>query len=278
MTGNMFFYISKFMWFIVAPGNLLFLALIVGVILLWTPWKRTAKYLLSFVAMISLFIAVIPLGTMAISVFEDRFSKPTLSDHEVDGIIVLGGVISPALSVSRNELSFGSATERLIAFAALAKRYPKAKLVFTGGSGDPFNPNLSEAHMIRPLLANLGMPISRIQFEGKSRNTVENAQMTYDMIQPQTKERWLLVTSAFHMPRAVGCFRRVGWNVIAYPVDYGTMGNADMPALQFNFTLGISYLNAAVHEALGLLMYFLSDKTDSLFPAPSSPNANIVKS
>ena len=264
----MFFYISKFAWFIVAPGNLLFLGLLLGTFLLWTRWRRTGVYFLSVVSLISLFVAVVPIGPVAVNWYEDRFQKPDIKSKPIDGIIVLGGVISPGLSISRNELSFGSATERLIAFADLAKEHPNAKLVFTGGSGDPFNPQLSEAKMIQPLLKELGMDLDRIVFETESRNTVENAEMTYQKLKPQHEENWLLVTSAFHMPRAVGCFRRVGWNIIPYPVDYGTMADADLPALQFNFTQGLNYLNAATHEAIGLLMYFVTGKTDALFPGP----------
>ncbi len=266
----MFFYISKFAWFIVAPGNIIFLCLLLGTILYWTRWRRLGGYLLSGVAVASLLISIFPLGNYAINKFEDRFPKPGLNNLSVDGIIVLGGVISPALSMSRNELSFGSATERLIAFMELSKRYPNAKLIFTGGTGDPFNPDLSEAKMVRPLLQNLGMNLNRITFETESRNTVENAEFTFKSVQPKRSENWILVTSAFHMPRAVGCFRKVGWDIIPYPVDYGTMAGADSPSLQFNFTQGLSYLNSAVHEALGLLVYFITGKTDTLFPAPKA--------
>lgn len=264
----MFFYLSKFLWFIVVPGNLIVLGIVIGIALLWTRWQRLARGLLSLMALIILIISIIPLGPLAISIFEDRFSKPQIANKQVTGIIVLGGVISPGLTVSRNELSFGTATERLVAFAELAKQHPDAKLVFTGGSGDPFHPELSEANLIRPFLASMRINLERVTFEGESRNTVENAQFTYELMKPKPTDNWILITSAFHMPRAIGCFRKAGWETIPYPVDYGTMANDERPSLHFNFTKGLSYLNAAVHEALGLIAYYITGKTDDLFPAP----------
>lgn len=250
------------------------MGLIVGVVLLWTSLRNAGRWLLTATTIIATCIAVIPIGQVGSQFFEDRFSKPSPMPADIDGIIVLGGVISPALSVSRNELSFGSATERIVAFAALSKQYPNAKLVFTGGTGDPFNPKLSEAKIIRPFLEDLGMDLQRITFENESRNTAENAALTFDLVNPSANEKWLLITSAFHMPRAIGCFRKAGWkNITAYPVDFGTSVNADLPPLQFNFTNGLNYLNAASHEGLGLLMYFLTGKTDALFPGPNDEDS-----
>jgi len=105
-------------------------------------------------------------------------------------------------------------------------------------------------------------------FEDASRNTVENAEFSHRLAQPKSGETWLLVTSAFHMPRAVGCFRRAGWNVVAYPVDHSTAGESE-PPIQFNFGSGLGGLRAAVHEYLGLFFYWIGGKTDALFPAPA---------
>jgi len=219
-------------------------------------------------ALIILIITIIPLGPFAVSIFENRFPKLQISQKAITGIIMLGGVVSPGLSASRGVLSFGTATERQVAFAYLAKQHPDAKLVFTGGSGDPFYPELSEATLVRPFLASMGISLDQVIFEEKSRNTVENAKFTYELLNPIPKENWVLITSAFHMPRAIGCFRKVGWDTIPYPVDYGTTADDERSPLHFNFTKGLSYLNAAVHEVLGLIAYYVTGKTDALFPAP----------
>lgn len=265
----MFFYLSKFAWFIAAPGNLFVVMLVIGTLLLWTRWRKYGRAVLFFVAAFAIAVSVFPIGQKMFSVMEDRFSKPSTPIGKIDGIIVLGGVMSVGLTKSRDEPALGTATERVFAFSTLADTYPDARLIFTGGSGDPFNPELSEAHLIRPLLANLGMNLDRITFETKSRNTVENAQLTFKLVNPKANENWILLTSAFHMPRAVGCFRKAGWrNIIPYPVDYSTLASNEMPTLGFQFTQGLAHLNAAVHEGLGLIAYYLTGKTDEIFPAP----------
>ncbi len=264
----MFFYLSKLFWYVIEPGNLFLLTLLLSIGFLWSKWHKAARLGLVAIGTISLLIAILPFGSYTISILENRFKKPDLAGTRIDGIIVLGGVISPALSNSRNELSFGSATERLVAFAALGKKYPEARLVFTGGSGDPFHPELSEASIIKPFLELLEMDNERIIFEGDSRNTTENAAFTYDMLKPQKSENWLLITSAFHMPRAMGCFRKVGWNISAYPVDFTTKSSDDIAPVQFNFTRGLAYLSTSFHEVLGLVSYYALGKTDEIFPGP----------
>ena len=151
--------------------------------------------------------------------------------------------------------------------AALAEKYPRAKLVFSGGSGSLFYQYLKEADAVKPLLRQLGIDLKRMIFEKKSRNTAENAAFSYRLAKPEKGQVWILVTSAFHMPRAVGSFRKAGWEVIPYPVDYMTKEEADFP-LQFNFANGLGSLGGALHEFLGLLFYWLDGKTDQMFPGP----------
>src|SRR4029079_5186358 len=101
-------------------------------------------------------------------------------------------------------------------------------IVFAGGSGSLFGNRPDEAQFASRLWQSLGIGASRIELENASRNTFENATMTKALVQPEPGQRWLLVTSAFHMPRAVGCFRRAGFAVEPYPVDWQTGGPADL--------------------------------------------------
>ena len=149
----------------------------------------------------------------------------------------------------------------------LSNRYPKAKLIFSGGSGSLFLQNYKEAKVIAPLLRQLGIDQERIILEDQSRNTFENAVFSHRLVKPKNDEVWLLITSAFHMPRCVGAFRKAGWQVIPYPVDYQTTSREILP-IQFNFTGGVASLGNALHEILGLLFYWLYGKTDELFPEP----------
>ena len=268
ITGTMFFTLSKVLWFIANPGNLLLIGFAAGVGLLKTRWRRPGERLLLGCVLVGAFLAVVPVGAWMLGTLEDRFPAVTEPPSKVDGIIVAGGIVDPVMTHDRGQLSIGGAVERLFAMAALAKRYPGAKLIFTGGSGALLDQDKKEARLIAPLLRDLGVDPARVTFEAQSRNTAENAAFSRRLADPKAGETWLLVTSAFHMPRAVGCFRRVGWPVVPYPVDYLTRGES-APPIHFNFGYGVGSFAGAVHEFIGLAVYRLTGRTDALFPAPA---------
>ena len=263
----MFFVLSKILWALVNPGNLLLLLLVLGAVLLWTRWRRFGRWLVGFSTVAFLLLAVVPLGNWAFGVLENRFPPLVQLPERVDGIIVAGGIVNPVTSKDRGQLSINGAVERVYEMAVLSRRYPKARIVFSGGSGSLLYPDLKEAHAVVPLFRQLGVDTKRVIFEDQSRNTAENAVNTYRVIQPKGGETWLLVTSAFHMPRTVGSFRKAGWDVTPYPVDYNTRLTKALP-VQFNFSGGVGSLGGAVHEFLGLFFYWLDGKTDELFPGP----------
>ncbi len=263
----MFFIVSKVAWFIVNPGNLLLIVLGLGGCLLWTRWRRAGRWLVSLAVLAGLAMATLPLGTRLYLPLENRFPVAADLPGRIDGIIALGGVVDQFVTVARGQVALTGAVERLTEFAALARRYPDARLVFSGGSGDLVRQGVKEADVLRPFFDVLGVDAERIQFENQSRNTYENAVATFGLIKPKPGERWILVTSAFHMPRAVGCFRRVGWPVIPYPVDFNFEGDETFE-LAFDFAGGINAFAGGVHEWLGLTFYWLTGKTDTFFPAP----------
>src|SRR5207248_10072596 len=84
-----------------------------------------------------------------------------------------------------------------------------------------------------------GVAENRIVLEERSRSTHENAVFAKELIRPSTAETWILVTSAFHMPRAVASFRAVDWPVIPYPVDFKVDPNTVWRA-NFNLTDGLA--------------------------------------
>ena len=264
----MFFALSKLLWFLANPANLLLIALVGGAILLWTPWRRAGRKLLSLAAVIAVAVSVLPLGHWLVRPLEDRFPVLTSLPQRVDGIIVLGGVVSQAITQSRGQVAVSGAVERLTEMARLARHYPEARLVFTGGSGDLFRQDLKEADVIAPFLETLGLDPSRVVTENQSRNTHENAVLTRALMSPLDGETWILITSASHMPRAVGCFRQAGWpGVTPFPVDYGfEAGVTGRPP--FNLASGLAALGGGLHEWLGLFFYWLTDRSEALFPGP----------
>jgi uncharacterized SAM-binding protein YcdF (DUF218 family) len=263
----MFFELSKILWAIFNPGNLLIILLLFGAVLLWTRWLILGKWIVGLISLFFLMIALLPFGKWMFEVLENRFPPIVQLPEKVDGIIVAGGIVDPLSSKEHGQISINGAFERVYEFAVLSKRYPNAKLIFTGGSGSLFFQDLKEADVLAPLLRQLGVDTSRVIFENQSKNTFENALLSYRIVKPKTSESWLLITSAFHMPRSVGVFRKVGWNVIPYSVDY-QIHNTKTLQLFFNYSGGLSSLSRSIHEFCGLLFYWLSGKTDELFPEP----------
>ena len=152
-------------------------------------------------------------------------------------------------------------------FVRLARRYPNATLVFTGGSGNPLDQTHREADAAGPVLEEMGIPKARLELERNSRNTHENAVLTRKLLGDRAKGRWILVTSAWHMPRAMGAFRKAGWDVVAYPVDYRTHRAHRWITFQAP-QRALGSLGRALHEWAGLTWYHLMGRSDSLFPGP----------
>jgi uncharacterized SAM-binding protein YcdF (DUF218 family) len=262
----MSFVAGKLAWILLKPSNLLALILALGLVLALLGRRRTGRVLIAGALAAFLAAAVLPLGAWLLSPLENRFPAPALPAH-VDGIIVLGGTIEPGLSADRKSISLNGNAERLVAFAALARRYPGAKLVFTGGSGDWMQPDQREGDWLGSFLDAVGIAHERVTVERDSRNTDDNARMSKAIVKPQAGEAWVLVTSARHVPRSVGIFRKHGWAVIPYPVDYLTMREVGW-RLGFNLAGGLGALDAAAYEWFGLAYYRLSGRIDNWFPQP----------
>lgn len=230
---------------------------------------RRASATAAAVAGAGLFLCagVLPLPEVGLRVLEDRFARPRPMPAAVDGIVLLGGTIDAAVSESRGTPSLGGSAARVLGFVELAQRYPSARLVFSGGTGTLFRDGPREADQIRPVLETLGLEMDRITFERESASTWENARETAALVAPGAGETWLLVTSARHMPRAVGAFRKAGWNVTAYPVDYRTE-EAGEGRYSADMTSRLRLADQLVHELVGLVYYRLAGYSTALFPGP----------
>jgi uncharacterized SAM-binding protein YcdF (DUF218 family) len=274
----MFFYLSKILWFVADPGNLFLMVLAIGAILLWTRKARFGRGLIAVALLFALVIAVFPVGVTMLAMLEERFAKPDPMPERVAGIIVLGGALNQFIAKMRGDTAVEIAGGRLAEFVRLARRYPDAKLVFTGGSGSLRDQSVKEADYARPILRSWGLDTARVTFENRSRNTFENAEFSKSLVRPQPGENWMVITSAFHMPRAIGVFRRAGWNVLPVPVDYQTAGDKSFWQLKFRFRSGMNTFARGVHEWLGLSFYWLTGRTDTLLPAPYPSSAGQGKS
>jgi uncharacterized SAM-binding protein YcdF (DUF218 family) len=161
------------------------------------------------------------------------------------------------------------APDRIIAAAALARRYPNARVVFSGGSANLVSNDAREADFAGAIFESLGIDKSRLIMERASRNTQENAEFSKALVKPKDGERWVLVTSAFHMPRSVGLFRKAGFAVEPYPVDWRVGGSDDLMAFSNVAVEGLGRTDLAVREWMGLIAYRLTGKIDELLPGPA---------
>lgn len=272
----MLFVLSKLFWILLSPLSLLVLAFALGLLgmlagrLFHRPWAECwGRGLLAAAAAVLVAVSLLPVDVWLLRPLEEHFPQVTAPPPDADGVLVLGGAVLPSDSAARGAPQLGEGAERIFAMIELARRYPEARVVFTGGTASLTAPELREADQVRTLLANLGLLAPRMVFERASRNTRENALYSYDLIGPGQTERWLLVTSAFHMPRAIGTFRALGWPVVAYPVDYRSPPGGSL--FHFEPLERLQRLHAATKEWIGLLYYHLRGWTEVFFPAPEGP-------
>jgi len=264
----MFFYLSKTFWFFAQPLNLaLFLLLAAGGFAIFN--RRRHSALSGFLAVLILVLASwTSVGAMMLNPLEERFQRPPSLPEHIDGIVVLGGGLEGGVNLVRGGYELNGGGDRFVETAVLARRFPEAKILVSGGIGSVLLEGEGDADTAPRFFTALGVPRERLILENQSRNTAENAAFSYRLAAPKPGENWILVTSAFHMPRSVGLFRKVGFQVIPWPVDYRTTGKQGIGLLRDNPADSLQNANTAMREWLGLAAYWLSGRIDSVFPAP----------
>ncbi len=266
MLEDFLFVASKLLGPLTDPRVALYFVLVAGVALLWTPWRRAARLILTATLIVGFVLSSSPVGAILVNWIENRIPPPATLPDRVDGIVVLGGDVNSRMMRLR-PVTPGFNPTRQIALADLARRYPSAKLIYSGGSGQLLDRTDTDSDGARLLLPVLGLDPARVIFEDRSRNTYENAVFSREIAGPVEGETWLLVTSAFHMPRSIGNFRRAGWKIIPYPVGYMTPPDtaADWsPSLTFDGRMGM--LAVALREFAGFAYYYATGRTDALIP------------
>jgi uncharacterized SAM-binding protein YcdF (DUF218 family) len=268
----MFFSLSKILGFFTVPSNAVAMLCALGVLLLATRFRKAGSRILIFGVVLLLVLGFSPLSSWLLLPLTERFPAWSAAGRPPDGIIVLGGAIDPEISQARGSPEMDGAAERIVAMLQLARRYPAARIVFSGGSANLIETPVPEAPIAGDLLEDFGIPPSRIVLESESRTTAENATLTRALVSPKPGERWLLVTSAYHMPRSIGVFRKAGFDAEAYPVDWRTRGWSDGLTPLTMLSAGLSRIDVAAHEWIGLIAYRVTGRTSELFPAPRKVN------
>jgi uncharacterized SAM-binding protein YcdF (DUF218 family) len=265
----LFFFLSKTLGVMLLPSNFLIGLGLAGAVLLFTRFTPLGRRLLIASVVLLAICGVSPLGNLLLYPLEARFPPWDATRGAPDGIVVLGGSIDPELSAAHGLPVYRGAVDRLVATAALAHRYPRARIIYSGG-----NPNLvaddasREADYAASVFESLGIPSQRLTMERRARNTEENAGFSKALASPKPGERWLLVTSAYHMPRSVGVFRKAGFVVEPSPADWQTGSGETLLAPSIFVSDGLERTDTAVREWMGLAAYRISGKTSELLPGP----------
>ncbi|MGL4975248.1 MAG: YdcF family protein [Bosea sp. (in: a-proteobacteria)] len=263
----MFFTLSKLFWFVASPINALILGGVLAGLLSFTRFARPARWLGLACACGLVLLALSPLPRILARPLEDRFPQKRELTGRVDGIIVLGG----GIGLARGDVRFTSAASRMTKALELSRRHPEAKVVFSGGGTNLIRKvTITESDAAKAYFIGNGLAPERLLLEDRSRNTWENASFTTALVAPKPGERWLLVTSAWHMPRAVGVFRKAGFGPVEpFPVDYTTSGEAsDLIRPFLRAPVGLDLADDTLKEWAGLVAYRWAGYTDTLFPAP----------
>ncbi len=263
----MFFILSKTAALLLLPSNFLMLLGLIGLALMVTRFARAGRRLTAASLLLLALAGFSPVGNVLLHALESRFPPWDPARGAPDGIVVLGGAIAPMLSLDHGDTVFGGDAGRVIAIAKLARAYPDARIVYSSGDASLLGDEPPEASFVPPSLDSFGVPRARVVLETRSRNTAENAVFSKALAQPKPGERWLLVTSASHMPRAIGCFRQVGFPVEAYPVAWRTRRHLRLAPVEA-LSNGLGRLDQAAHEWSGLLIYWLTGRSRELLPAP----------
>ena len=266
----MFFYASKLISGLIWPSSVITLLLVAGSILLllgrWPLWSR--RLLLTGVALL-IACGLSPLGNWLVLPLEQRFQRGELPGR-IAGVIILGGFETAKISMARNQLSLNESAERLTEGVLVALSRPEAKVVFTGGDGSMFRTMGSAAGPVGAYFQAIGISPGRIVLEDRSRTTHENALFLLPLLEPRPGDRYVLVTSAYHMPRSVGTFRHAGFDVVPWPVDYRTRGSRDRWTYFVNIQSGLERVDFSFKEWLGLVAYWFTGRTAELWPGPDN--------
>lgn len=267
--SSIFFFLSKLVWLVITPDSLLLVLLLIGCLLLWRGKERLAKQVIGSTVAVLFVVAFSPVDEWLLYPLETQFHANPLLLDKVDGIVVLSGPENADLSAAWGQVELIDGAERLLAFQVLARRYPEAKLVFSGGSGSMLYQGHKGADVAKLQLEQQGLNPSRVIFENESRNTFENAAFSKMQAKPKSGESWILITSAFHMPRSIGIFCKAGWPMIPYPVDHRSW-RGNLLRIDLNLAGHLAGLAIAVKEWVGLVVYYATGKSQDLFPVGCS--------
>ncbi len=267
----MFFVISKVFWALVQPLSATLLLAVLGGILIAFGKRRLGLVAGALGVLVLGLTGFTTLGALMIGPLEDRFERPAQLPATVSAIVMLGGASSGTVSAARGTTELTVAGDRFVETLRLAQLYPQAKVVVTGGVGSIESEGETEAATAERFFTGLGIAPERLVLEDQARNTAENADFTVALL-GELDGPAIMVTSAFHMPRSMGLFRKAGLEMLPWPTDYRSTGEENVGFDIRNPVDNLTTATTAIKEWIGLLVYHWTGKIDELVPAPHISN------
>jgi uncharacterized SAM-binding protein YcdF (DUF218 family) len=262
------FVLSKLVWMAVQPLSLVFFLCVFTLLSIVLRWRRTAVTLLSAALLVLFATLYTTAGSVLLQALESRFPRPAADPADVACMIVLGGAFETEVTTARGGIELNQSADRFVEALRLALLHPQAKILVSGGDGSLSGEYEGDAAASLRFFEAFGLTRDRMVMETTSRNTDENAANSRQILAGTGLSDCLLITSAFHMPRSVGLFRKAGLAVTPWPTDYRTTGKATL-ALDFTQpTLNAQQMATATREWLGLLAYRALGRIDAVFPGP----------
>lgn len=263
----MIYLASKVFWLLVQPLSLAFFAILIAVACGWIGWRRAGSLLSALAALILFVTLFTSTGALLLQTLEDRIARAEMPASGPGCIIMLGGGIEAEVIAARGGFEMNQAGDRFIETLRLARLHPDARILVSGGDGSFSGSYAGDAEVSMRFFEAFGVDPGRLIRETDSRTTFENATNTGALLAENDLGPCLLVTSAFHMPRSVGLFRKMGIEVLPWATDYRTSGRA---GLSLDFTqpsTNAQLTTTALREWTGLFVYYLTGRTHALFPA-----------
>jgi len=260
----MTFYLSKFLWYLFNPFNCILFLLIISVIFNFLKFLNFSKIILYFTFLLFFITGVLPTGSYLLYLLEKNYHNKIYLPENVDGILILSGATNPFLTKEYNQISLNGSVERLTESIQLIKKYPKAKVFFAGGTGSIQYPDLSHSEVAKKFYKSLGVDIQNIYFDDKSRNTYENIFFAKKKFDPNKDEKWVLITSAFHLKRAMSIGEKLEWAFIPYATDY-KLPKKFKWKLSINFFGNLASFKNSSHEWVGIISYYLMGRSSKIF-------------
>lgn len=261
----MTFFLSKFLWLIINPFNILLSFILFGLIIRIFKFRKFSNILFLISFGLFLIAGVLPTGSYLIYLLEKNYHNSNkYLYNSVDGILILGGTTDPGLTKEYNQISVNESSERLLESLFLIKRFPKAKIYFAGGLGSAKYLEYSHSFVAEKFYQKLGLDTQHIFFDYKSRNTYENLLFAKEKFNPKKKEKWLIITSAFHLTRAINIGEKLEWKLIPYATDFRLYKEFKWK-LSLDFIGNLSNFQFAAHEWVGLIAYYIMGRTAKIY-------------